>query len=388
MAQVRTENDELIIYKPVVTLMEAEGQSHKAIRFYRESNHNLSNAAAGAASSLDTPQRARPLRVLPNVSGFSTVFMPGSSAGFLLRTAASSPHLVRLRGEFTQWLSGFDSAASGCENGFIYVDSESNIRVCQFPPNTQFDYSWTLRKIPLGEQVDHLTYSTSSETYVIGTSHNVEFRLPDNDELHPEWRNEAITFCPEVPQSVVKVISPKTWTVIDEYPLEAAEHITAVQNVNMEVSENTHERRDLIVVGTAITKGEDIPARGGIYVFDVIDVVPDPEKPETGRKLKLIGKETVKGAVTALSGIGGQGFLIVAQGQKCIVRGLKEDGSLLPVAFMDMSCYVSVAKELKGTGMCLLGDAVKGIWFAGYSVGDLSAQQPKDCCCMTSQAHH
>jgi hypothetical protein len=220
----------------------------------------------------------------------------------------------------------------------------------------------------LGEQVDYLTYSTSSETYVVGTSHNVEFILPDNDELHPEWRNEGITFCPEVPQSSIKVINPKTWTVIDEYELEVAEHVMAVQNVNMEVSENTHERKDLIVVGTAITKGEDVPSRGCIYVFDVIDVVPDPEKPETGRKLKLVGKETVKGSVTALSGIGGQGFVIVAQGQKCMVRGLKEDGSLLPVAFMDMSCYVSVAKELKGTGMCLLGDAVKGIWFAGYSV--------------------
>ncbi|KAJ5884094.1 Protein c.t1.c1 [Penicillium subrubescens] len=364
---VRTDNDELIIYKTVVTLPEAESKSPKGIRFHRESNHSLSNAASGTTSELYMQQRARPLRVLQNVSGFSTVFLPGSSAGFILRTAASSPHLVRLRGEFTQWLSEFDSAASGCENGFIYVDSESTIRACQFSPNTLLDHPWTLRKIPLDEQVDYLTYSTSSETYVVGTSHNVEFKLPDNDELHPEWRNEGITFCPEVPQSSIKVISPKTWTVIDEYPLEIAEHVTAVQNVNMEVSENTHERKDLIVVGTAITKGEDIPPRGCIYVFDVIDVVPDPEKPETGRKLKLIGKETVKGAVTALSGIGGQGFVIVAQGQKCMVRGLKEDGSLLPVAFMDMSCYVSVAKELKGTGMCLLGDAVKGIWFAGYS---------------------
>jgi cleavage and polyadenylation specificity factor subunit 1 len=34
-----------------------------------------------------------------------------------------------------------------------------------------------------------------------------------------------------------------------------------------------------------------------------------------------------------------------------------------------MLCYVNVAKELKGTGLCILGDAVKGIWFAGYSVG-------------------
>lgn len=54
-----------------------------------------------------------------------------------------------------------------------------------------------------------------------------------------------------------------------------------------------------------------------------------------------------------------------------MVRGLKEDGSLLPVAFMDMQCYVNVVKELKGTGMCILGDALKGLWFTGYSVNTL-----------------
>lgn len=152
------------------------------------------------------------------------------------------------------------------------------------------------------------------------------------------------------------------------YELGPSEHITAVKSMSLEVSENTHERREMVVVGTALVRGEDIPSRGCVYVFEVIQVVPDPEAPETDRKLKLIGKEVVKGAVTSLSEIGGQGFLMVAQGQKCMVRGLKEDGSLLPVAFMDMQCYVNVAKELKGTGMCILGDAVRGLWFAGYSV--------------------
>ena len=51
-----------------------------------------------------------------------------------------------------------------------------------------------------------------------------------------------------------------------------------------------------------------------------------------------------------------------------MVRGLKEDGTLLPVAFMDMRCYVSVAKELPETGLCLMGDVVKGVWFTGYTV--------------------
>lgn len=30
-----------------------------------------------------------------------------------------------------------------------------------------------------------------SDTYVLGTSSSVGFKLPDNDELHPEWRNEG-----------------------------------------------------------------------------------------------------------------------------------------------------------------------------------------------------
>jgi cleavage and polyadenylation specificity factor subunit 1 len=51
-----------------------------------------------------------------------------------------------------------------------------------------------------------------------------------------------------------------------------------------------------------------------------------------------------------------------------MVRGLKEDLSILPVAFMDMRYYVKVAKELKGTGLCILGDAISGLWFTGYSV--------------------
>ena len=136
----------------------------------------------------------------------------------------------------------------------------------------------------------------------------------------------------------------------------------------LETSEMTPTRRSLVTVGTAIVRGEDLSSQGRIYIFDIIEVVPEPDHPETGLKLKLIAKEETKGAVTALSEIGTEGFLLVAQGQKCMVRGLKEDGSLLPVSFMDMQCYVSVAKELRGTGLCLMGDVIKGIWFVGYTV--------------------
>ena len=51
-----------------------------------------------------------------------------------------------------------------------------------------------------------------------------------------------------------------------------------------------------------------------------------------------------------------------------MVRGLKEDGTLLPVAFMDMQCYVTDLKNLPGTGMLAMADAWRGVWFTGYTV--------------------
>ncbi|GAA89393.1 cleavage and polyadenylation specificity factor subunit A [Aspergillus luchuensis IFO 4308] len=344
---LRSENDDLIIYKPFVIPTGPTGEIH-TLKFSKENNSVLPMISPDVDSTQPSGSdyRVRPLRILPDISGLSAVFMPGASAGFVLRTSASAPHFLRLRGESPR-----------C----------STVRFCQLPPMTRFDYQWTLKKVHLGEQVDHLAYSTSSGMYVLGTCHATDFKLPDDDELHPEWRNEAISFFPSARGSFIKLVSPNTWSIIDSYSLGTDEYVMAIKNISLEISENTHERKDLIVVGTAFARGEDIPSRGCIYVFEVVQVVPDPDDPETDRKLKLIGKESVKGAVTALSEIGGQGFVLVAQGQKCMVRGLKEDGSLLPVAFMDMQCYVSVVKELKGTGMCILGDAVKGIWFAGYS---------------------
>ena len=100
----------------------------------------------------------------------------------------------------------------------------------------------------------------------------------------------------------------------------------------------------------------------------MISVVPDPDLPHTDRAFRLIVKEEVKGAVTALSAVGTQGFLLVAQGQKIMVRGLKEDGTLLPVAFMDVQCYTSVARELPGSGLCIIGDARMGVRVVGYMV--------------------
>ncbi|KAI5304637.1 mRNA cleavage and polyadenylation factor subunit [Ascosphaera pollenicola] len=299
--------------------------------------------------------------------GTSQVLAPSSRYSFrMLKSATSVPHVVGLRGDNVHSLHGFHTQT--CEGGFVYVDKNSTVRMCQIPPDVSLETSWATRRIPLNEEIMSICYSPAQDVYALGTTQEVGFKLPDDDEIHPEWQTEALTFFPHVQTGSVQLLEPSRWSLIDEYVLEdPAERILCLKCISMEVSEVTGERREMIVAGTAIIKGEDVPTRGCIYVFDVIDVVADPERPWMNRRLKLFAREKVKGAVTSISQVGDQGFILVAQGQKCMVRGLKEDGSLLPVAFMDMQCYVGVVKELKGTGLCIMADALRGLWFSGYS---------------------
>ncbi|KAI9785827.1 MAG: mRNA cleavage and polyadenylation factor subunit [Peltula sp. TS41687] len=305
------------------------------------------------------------LHAIPDLGGCSTVFIPGEYPCFLLRSAASSPKLLRVREKGIVGASGFHT--KNCEKGWLYFDDEGVVRSAQFPSKVKLaELSWPARKIHLGEEVQALSYHAPMGDYVLGVTVKQDFELPKDDEIHRNWAKEDLSFKPQIDQGTVKLLTPINWTIIDSYPLQPNEVILCMSTITLCVSEHTDERKPLIAVGTSNTAIPDLPSRGTIYVFDIISVVPEPRRPETNHKLKLIAREEVKGAVTSLSEVGTQGFLLAAQGQKCMVRGLKEDGSLLPVAFMDMMCYVSVVRCLPGTGLCLMGDAWKGVWFVGY----------------------
>lgn len=135
----------------------------------------------------------------------------------------------------------------------------------------------------------------------------------------------------------------------------------------LEVSENTHEQKPLVVVSTAAQRGEDMPAKGVVMLFDIIEVVPDPDVPESGHRLHQLAREESRGAITALAGPLPGGFVGTAQGLKLMVRGLKEDGTCLPVAFYDAQSYTHTLKTLPGRGMWLAGDAWKGLSFGGFT---------------------
>lgn len=311
--------------------------------------------------------RDEPMRAIANLGGYSTVFLPGGSPSLIIKSSKSIPKVLSLQGAGVRGMSSFHTA--GCDRGFIYADIDGIARVSQLPAETNFaELGVSLRKLPLSEDVHAIAYHPPMECYVIGTSTRVEFELPKDDDYRKNWQLEDISFKPTMEKGFLKLINPINWSIIDTIEMDSSEMVMCVKILNLEVSEVTNERKQMVTVGTAISKGEDLAIKGRLYVYDIVNVIPEPDRPETNKRLKLIAKEEIpRGAITGVSEIGTQGFMLVAQGQKCMVRGLKEDGTLLPVAFMDMNCYVTTVKELRGTGICVLSDAVKGVWLVGYT---------------------
>ncbi|KAK1458522.1 CPSF A subunit region [Colletotrichum cuscutae] len=366
---LRHANDDLTIYEPIrLTKQDESVGLAKTLHFRKVNNPSLAKSPVEVADD-DANEQPRfvPLRACSDINGYSTVFLPGASPSFIMKSAKSSPKVVGLQGIGVRGMSSFHT--EGCERGFIYADSEGQTRVTQLPTDANFaELGVSVRKIPVGDAVGLIAYHPPMETYAVACSVSEAFELPKDDDYHKEWAKETTIIYPRTERGIIKLMSPTTWSVIDTVELEQHEVAMCMKTLHLEVSEETKERRMLITIGTAINRSEDLPIRGRILVYDVVPVVPQPGRPETNKKLKLVAKEEIpRGAVTAICEVGSQGLMLVAQGQKCMVRGLKEDGTLLPVAFMDMNCYVTAVREVRGTGYCLMTDAFKGVWFVGYA---------------------
>ncbi|KAI8628859.1 CPSF A subunit region-domain-containing protein [Xylariaceae sp. FL1651] len=365
----RNGHDDVTIYEPFRTTSESTASLSQSLHFQKLPNSTVAKDLEASTEDDVDERRTYGMRRCDNIAGYKTIFLPGDSPRFIIKSSKTQPRVMELQGGGVRGMSSFHT--EGCERGFIYADSQGIARVCQVPiDNTTYaETGMSLRKLPLNVDIHSVSFHPPSGIVVVGCGVLEPFALPKDDDYHKEWHSEKdLQQKPTVERGLIKLINPTTWTVIDTVEMEPCEIVMCVETLHLEVSESTNERKHLIAIGTAISRGEDLPVKGRVLVYDIVAVIPEPGRPETDRKLKLIAKEDIpRGAVTALSEIGTQGLMLVAQGQKCMVRGLKEDGSLLPVAFMDMNCYVTAVRELRGTGLCLMADAVKGVWFTGYT---------------------
>jgi cleavage and polyadenylation specificity factor subunit 1 len=252
--------------------------------------HLAQNPEVSAIESADDFEKQNcPMRAIRDLGGYSTVFLPGESPSFILKTSTSAPKMINLRGTGVRGMSSFHTA--GCDRGFIYIDTNGIARVSQLPSDARFDLGLSTKKIPLGNDISGITYHHDTDCFVAGTSAMEPFELPKDDEQHREWQKEDTSFRPLVERGILKLISPSNWSVIDTVELDPYEVVMCIKTLELEISENSHERRQLITVGTAVTRGEDLPVKGCVYVYDIVTVVPEPDRPETNKKMKLIAQE-------------------------------------------------------------------------------------------------
>ncbi|KAG9684080.1 protein CFT1, partial [Aureobasidium melanogenum] len=310
-------------------------------------------------------QKPAPLKFLPNVGGYSTVFMAGGSPSFVVKDASSLPRIVSLRGKGVLRLSGLNSRK--CEAGFAWVDTDGTLREGQIPNGTRFaSNGWSIRKFspfPEHVEVQKIAYHSERDCYVITTQEEVDFYPPEDDPRHPA-ADEEITLRPKSLLFRVHLYDARADRIIDTYDIPPYELITSMEVMPLEVSEITHQHRLLVALGTISQRAENYAAKGCIYTLEIIDVVPEPGQPETGKKFRVFGREETKSGITALMGIAG--LVGTAQGQKIMIRGLREDGSCLPVAFLDAQCYITSLKTLASSKLWIAADAWKGLWFGGF----------------------
>lgn len=150
-----------MIYQPYQGYKEED--SPITLRFLKIANPHLPNLPA----DVDTEdERHRPLRAIPDLGGYSTVYVPGASPRLILKSASSAPQIVPVKSIGIRALCGLHTAT--CEKGLLYITD--NVWISSFVRevadlsrrvSSQPHYQWTASSQPVGLQENLLLASKS-----------------------------------------------------------------------------------------------------------------------------------------------------------------------------------------------------------------------------------
>ncbi|KAJ3100898.1 Cleavage and polyadenylation specificity factor subunit 1 [Phlyctochytrium planicorne] len=253
-------------------------------------------------------------------------------------------------------------------DGFIYLNSYGLLRLCQLPWQFNYDMDWPFCKVNLKRTPQKVTYHYESETYVIAASTPSPFRLSkaqhaaalaagvieegETLDIVRDSSKEDRTglYYPSIPAFNIELVSPITWETVDRFAFNEYEQVLACHAVSLQSKQTTSGRKLFLAVGTGWFRGEDLSVRGRLLLFDIIDVVPEIDNPQTNHKLKSILTQEEKTPVTAIAGI--------------ILYTFEDGESLSGVAFIDVNIYVNSVTSVKN--MIVVGDVMKSVLFIGF----------------------
>ncbi|KAI8973376.1 CPSF A subunit region-domain-containing protein [Mycotypha africana] len=351
-----------------------------------------------------------------DVAGFTGVFVAGTQPAWLINSCKSFVRvhpMKRHHQQQTEEVIGFTQFHNvNCKHGFITLDAKATIRLSRLrtadnkngndnveknnSSQMVYDLDWVMQKFPLGKSVHKIVYHPVMKVYAVlvsspqpvcvttteeggGGQEGVEVAntptAATNDSSSQQYqqpppqnnqneREKLGEFLPQVERYSMIMISPVTWEIVDTVEFEEFEQCISLDCALLESKQTSSGRKNFIVVGTGYLKGEDTTMRGSIHIYDIIEVVPEPNNPQTNHKFKHLYTEDVKGAVTAMCNV--SGHLAACIGSKVIVYSLEDDESLVGVAFIDVQIYVTSMSSIKN--FILIGDVQKSIWFLGFQI--------------------
>lgn len=247
--------------------------------------------------------------------------------------------------------------------------------------NLNWQSGWYLKRLALDTSArvpTHVTFHPPSKTYLVASAElSSDFTLPV-DEYAPISDNpNASPYNGPVPKlfgatsNALHLINPISWTSVDSVTelFLPYEGVTCIRCLELETRQTATGFSPFLSVGTAYQKGEDRPIRGRALVFDVAEVVPEPGKPETNRKLRLKGITDFKGPVMAFTPLL-QGNVAISVGAKVIVNTFEEDEKFAGVAFSDVGTCTLALASLKS--FFITADLVNSVAFFAYQAEPLA----------------
>ncbi|TMS37470.1 hypothetical protein L596_004394 [Steinernema carpocapsae] len=235
--------------------------------------------------------------------------------------------------------SAFNSPV--CPHGYIYLNQKTNLtRICCLSDSYDYDMSYPVRRIPMGESIHRVQYVLQNDLLaIVGSKKKTtnKYCVLLNDEKVIETVKREIY--PEIESFSIKLFSFEDYKVVpsSEIEFEEFEAVTACEEVLLSSESTLTGLKNYIAVGTSGSYGEEVVVRGRVVLYEVIEVVPEPGFPTSKNKLKLIFDKEQKGSVSSVCSC--NGYLLTGIGAKVFIWQFR-DNALHGISFLDLSYCV------------------------------------------------
>ncbi|RPD55582.1 hypothetical protein L226DRAFT_490064 [Lentinus tigrinus ALCF2SS1-7] len=309
---------------------------------------------------------------------YSGVFFTGDRPCWIVSTDKGG---VRVFPSGHNVVHAFTTCSLWESRGDFLLYSDEGPSLVEWMPGVLLDAHLPARSIPRSRPYSNIVFDASTSLVVAASSFMNRFASYDEDGnivWEPDSPNISFPYCET---ATLELISPDGWITMDGYEFAANEFVNCVVSVPLETLSTESGMKDFIAVGTTINRGEDLAVKGAVYIFEIVEVVPDTSTNiKRWWRLKLLCRDEAKGPVTFLCGM--DGYLVSSMGQKIFVRAFDLDERLVGVAFLDVGVYVTSLRAVKN--LLVIGDAVKSVWFVAFQEDPyklvILGKDPQHCC--------